>query len=121
MKKTLYIFLSYLLPVAALAQQAPASPDSATTLKNPLNAKSFEGLFSDILSNVIIPVTALIGVVFIIFAGFKFVTAQGKPEKVQEAKKRLMYVLIGVGIIISSEIILDLLLNTLTEVAAVNP
>lgn len=112
MKKILLISTSYFLPVTIFAQ---------TRLENPLKANSFEGLFSDVLSNVIIPVTALIGVVFIIFAGFKFVTAQGKPEKVTEAKKRLMYVLIGVGIIIASEVILDLLLNTLTQISDVRP
>ncbi len=106
---------------AANRAAAAAGSQEVTKLKNPLNADSFEGLFRDILSDIIIPVTALIGVVFIIYAGFKFVTAQGKPEKVTEAKKRLMYVLIGVAIIIAAEVILDLLLNTLTQIADVNP
>jgi len=111
MKKYLYIILAYTLPAMASAQ----------TLKNPLKVDSFEGLFQNVLSDIIIPVSTAIGVVFIIWAGFGFVIAQGKPEDINKAKKRLLYVLIGVGIIISSEIILDLLLNTLTEISNVNP
>ena len=111
MQKITLLLFSYLVPTTVFAQK----------LTNPLKAKSFEGLFRDILSNVIIPVTALIGVVFIIYAGFKFVTSQGNPEKLKEAKKRLLYVLIGVAIIITAEVILDLLLNTLTQIAEVDP
>ena len=46
-------------------------------------------------------------------------TAQGNPTKLETAKKRLLYVLIGVAIVIGAQVILQLLLNTLTEIANV--
>jgi len=98
-----------------------ATPAASTELQNPLKADSFEGLFQNILTDVIIPVSATIGVIFIIWAGFGFVMAQGNDTKLSEAKKRLKWVLIGVGIVIASEVILDLLLNTIREVSTINP
>ena len=112
MKKITSFFVSVYVLIPSLV--------SAQQLQNPLKADSFEGLFQNILSSVIIPVSSVIGVFFIIWAGFGFVTAQGNDAKLSAAKKRLMYVLIGVGIVIASEVILDLLLNTLKEVSNVS-
>lgn len=115
MKKYLYLTAAYVLPVATFAEETNSQ------LQNPLKVDSLEALFSDILTKIIIPVSAAIGVVFIIWAGFKFVTAQGNASEIQNARKNLIAVLIGVALVIGAEVILDLLLNTLRQVAEVNP
>lgn len=133
MKKYLYIATLYTLPAVTFAQRSDAnsaevpassadsiSGETGVQLQNPLKVDSFERLFQDILTDIIIPISAAIGVVFIIWAGFKFVTAQGNATEIQNARKNLIYVLIGVGLVIGAEVILDLLLNTLTQVADVN-
>ena len=64
-----------------------------------------------ILNMVIVIATPII-VLFIIIAGFKYVTAQGNPEKLQEANRALMYGIIGGVIIIGAVAILQIVQNT---------
>ena len=51
-------------------------------------------------------------VIFIILAGFKYVTAQGNPSAIQEATRALTYAIIGgvliIGAVAISYIIRDL-------------
>lgn len=114
--KILYslISLSVLLPGVVFAQECEEGK-----LCNPLEVDSIEGLFGKVLSDIILPLSAIIGTIFIIWAGFGFVTAQGKDAELVKARARLKYVLIGVAIVIGAQVILDLLLNTLTELANV--
>ena len=48
------------------------------------------------------PIAAVASVVYIILAGFAYVMAQGKPAEVQKANDRLLYALIGVGILLGA-------------------
>ena len=90
-------------------------------LANPLanDVQSFGELFRIILQKVIIPLSVMVGVALIIWAGLMFVTAQGNSEKLAVAKKRLIYTLIGVAIVIGAEILLDLMLNTVKEITSI--
>lgn len=112
-----------LVPTLALAQNPPASgggDTTKTTLANPLGAggdpiDNIGELFGDILTEIIIPVSIALGIVFIIWAGFNFILAQGNPDKLKGARGRLFATIIGVTIIISAQILLDILLATVTE------
>lgn len=57
---------------------------------------------------VIIVATPVI-VFYLILAGFKYVTAQGNPEKIQEAQKALMYGIIGGVVIVAAVAILAII------------
>jgi len=46
----------------------------------------------------------VIVVFFIILAGFKFVIAQGSPEKIKSAKNMLMWTLIGAVVLLGSKL-----------------
>ncbi len=117
--KTIYAVLLSLMPAVALAEDTGSCPDGK--LCNPLesNITSFGGLFEKILSDIIIPVSVMIGIAFIVWAGFGLVSASGNDQKLAVAKKRLLYTIIGVAIVVGAEIILDLLLNTVREVTSV--
>jgi TRAP-type C4-dicarboxylate transport system permease small subunit len=80
-------------------------------LANPLAFPSIVELMAAILNMVIVIATPII-VLFIIIAGFKYVTAQGNPEKLQEANRALMYGIIGGVIIIGAVAILQIVQNT---------
>ena len=120
MKKYIALATLYTLPLFAAADQAPCPPNG-TTLCNPVKAESLTQLFGDVLSNVIIPVSTVIAVMFIIWAGLKFVLAQGKAGEIEKARQNLIYVLIGVALVIGAQVILDLLLNTVTQITNVTP
>ena len=82
--------------------------------------KDVGGLFKNILAGIVIPLTLAVGVLFIVLAGLKFVTATGNPEKLKKAKQNLLYTVIGVAVILSAEIILNILLSTLKEIGNVS-
>ncbi len=80
-------------------------------LCNPINAKSINEVIKKILEAVIkigIPIIALA----IVYSGFLFVSARGKPEKLKEAKSALLYTLIGAAILLGSWAIAQLISET---------
>lgn len=80
-------------------------------LENPLAFPSITALMQAIL-NIVIVISTPIVVVFIIYAGFLYVTAQGNPEKLQVANRSLIYGIIGGVIIMGSVAILQIVQNT---------
>jgi hypothetical protein len=63
------------------------------------------------LSLLLIPLV----VIYIIYAGYLFVTAQGEEGKIQKARTALLWTLVGTGVIIGAQIIADILKDTLTQ------
>jgi type IV secretory pathway VirB2 component (pilin) len=81
------------------------------TLDNPLKSNSILCFIEDIvdaLTYLAIPVI----VIFIIIAGFKFVTAGGNEEKIGEAKRMALYTVIGAAIVLGASLLSDILINT---------
>lgn len=77
--------------------------------------ESFTDLIRIILENIVFPIGSVVAVLYIIYAGFKFVTAQGKPEKLDDAKKTLMYALIGTAILLGAWVITEIIQATIVE------
>ncbi len=71
----------------------------------------FIGKIVDLLINF----GGVIVVFFIIIAGFKFVIAQGSPDKIQSAKKMLFWTLIGALVLLGSKVISEIIQSTLSE------
>jgi hypothetical protein len=90
------------LPLVAFAQVG---------IKNPATGINS---ISDIIAAVI-KVVRLVAIPFvvlaIIYSGFLFVTAQGRPDKLTKARGVLMWTLIGALIVLSSELIAGVLKN----------
>jgi len=89
------------------------------TVTNPLGngINTFCGLIKAILGAVI-EIGIPIAVLFIVFAGFKFVLAMGNPTKLQDARKNLMYTLIGIGIFLGAWLIAVVIANTVNSLGA---
>lgn len=78
---------------------------TAVFLNNPLNSgKSLEGFLQDILAFVI-RIGIIIVILMIVFVGYKFVVAQGKPAEIEEAKKMLLWTVVGALILLGSQAI----------------
>lgn len=77
-------------------------------IKNPLKAKSFEGIVNNIIDfifNIAIVLTPLM----IIVGGVLFVTAGGNMEQVSRARNIIVWTLIGFAIVLLAKGISDLL------------
>ena len=101
-------------------QQNPQSGDPGGqqngpqgVLTNPINVGTLTEFIAKILDIVLtigFPIIALA----IIYAGFLFVTAQGNSEKLETAKKTLLYTIIGAAILLGSWIIASAIGGTIT-------
>ncbi len=91
--------VALLIPVSLVFADTEVS---ATTLRNPLQYNSLPALLTGIL-DVVITIATPILVLFIVYIGFKFVAAQGNPEKIKEARKFLLWALVGALIILGAK------------------
>lgn len=54
----------------------------------------------------------VVGLFFIIFSGFKFITSGGDPKQLEEARKTLTYAVIGLLVILFSFFIINIIAET---------
>lgn len=114
-KKNLFIIILlaviFSVPVFALADKTQPITEPSTTIVNPIKAENINSLIKQILEGVIkigIPIVALA----IIYCGFLFVQARGKPEAIKKAKDALIYTLIGAAILLGAWAIAQLISDT---------
>ncbi len=83
---------------------APTS-NSAVQLVNPLKGgATLSSFLSDILKFVIQIGTIAI-ILMLVFVGYTFVAAQGAPAKIEEAKKMLLWTIIGALVLLGAQAI----------------
>jgi len=121
-------FALFLSPALALAQQqvipqtitanSPAPVQSQYQVTNPLGGiNSFCGLIKALLTAVI-SIGIPIAVLFIVYAGFKFVLARGNSGELQKARENLMYTLIGIAIFLGAWLLAMVIANTVNALGA---
>ena len=108
------------LPIFVNAQAVvtpPSNLNATIKIDNPLKDKSgtLVSLLNVIINDVIMPIAAVFVVVWIIYAGFKYVIAQGNPKKIEEAHHTLLWALIGAGILLGAAGISKIVETTVTE------
>lgn len=128
---TLFLFAIVLLPVVAGAQNQGVLPGAnsgtlpgsnpgvsssggSVSLTNPLGVNSFCGLVIKLVQAVTV-IGIPIAILFIVWAGFKFVLAQGNGTKLTDARRNFLNVIIGIGIFIGATLIANVIVNTLHE------
>ncbi len=102
------LFCVLYAPALTLASNASVTP---VTLENPLRVASLEALLVAIL-NIFITLMIPVIVFFIILAGFKYVTAQGNPGRIEEATTTFTYAVIGGVLILAAVAIAEIIKNT---------
>jgi hypothetical protein len=120
-KNLFHIFLVvYLLVVPIFVLQAITTselttPDTGTStpdkLTNPIKVNNINDFIKTLLEGVLkigMPIIALA----IIYCGFLFVSARGKPEELTKAKDALLYTLIGAAILLGSWAIAQMISDT---------
>ena len=117
-------FLLFWVPIITFAQPQDSGPGTSNTsgslsfaLNNPLAFDSLEGFIVAILRVLIVLLTPIV-VIFIILAGFKYVTARGNPGQIQEATQALTYAVIGGVLIIGAVAIAEIIKNLIGSFGA---
>jgi len=87
-------------------------------LRNPLpeGVDTITELIQLILESIVLPIGSIVVVFFIIFTGFKFVTAQGNPEKISEARQMFVWTIVGTAVLLGSWAIVVAIEGTLCEI-----
>jgi hypothetical protein len=86
------------------------------TLENPIKVGSIQDLLTILLKIVIILATPIV-VLFIILAGFKYVTARGNANQIEDATKALTNAIIGGVLIIGAVAISEIIKNLVNSFA----
>ena len=85
--------------------QTVTNTGAPVTLINPLKAgASLESFLGDILSFVI-RIGTIVVILMLVFVGYKFVEAQGAPGKIEEARKMLLWTVIGALVLLGAQAI----------------
>ena len=115
-KITIYIvaLTFFVFPFWTIAQQqGPSNPPIKIDIPNPTSQTDLMSLITAIINNIVMPIAAVAVVMYIIYAGFTYVTAQGNPTKVALAHQRLLWSLVGAGILLGAAGISLVVQNTI--------
>lgn len=131
LKKIAYIYLfTFVISPSLTLLHAQESPGSPTGSNNSASSSTglgvkFENPFGNNITSIpqfigkivdlLINFGGVIVVFFIIVAGFKFVIAQGNPQKISDAKNVLKWTLIGAVVLLGSKVISEIIQSTLVE------
>ena len=116
-------FLLFSSSVPVFAQGNPGggggsgNPPITVKLDNPFNVGSnLFDIAKALINNVVIPIGGSLCVLAFIWAGFQFVTAQGKSAALTNAKKTLGYAALGTVLILGAWMIADVIQQTISNV-----
>lgn len=116
-KHYIYPVITYFLvfPMTIFAGHGSDPDTSYDTIDNPLESETLKEFLLkviDIFQTILTPVLVLA----LIYAGFKFVTARGNERDLAEAKKILLYTIIGIGIVVAAEVIAQIIGGTIQDI-----
>jgi hypothetical protein len=111
-QKLILVIYVFIVPIISFAD-GPNSDPTQGRIVDPLGERfpSISALIHDILVGVLkigMPVIALA----IIYCGFLFVKAQGKPEELTKAKSALTWTLVGAAILLGAWAIAEMISAT---------
>jgi type IV secretory pathway VirB2 component (pilin) len=103
--------------IASLPYIVSAQNTININIPNPAgNNRDLMAILRALLNNVVLPVGAVVVVMYIIYAGFTFVQAQGNPKEIDAAKQRLLWALIGSGILLGAAAISTAVQTTVNQI-----
>lgn len=108
-----------LLGLFALATplvEAASANQPTIGFSNPLKATSIEALLADILQ-LVSRLGAIIAMLYFIYGGFLYVTAQGDEDKIGTAHSTLKWAAVGTAVLLSAEIIARIIESTVRSVS----
>ena len=104
MKKTLIsgiillsLFGLMICPAASSAALDPPDPETDVTKDTTPPTNSVEEAINNVMNWFFI-IVLIIAVMFLLYAGFLFITAGGDPDKVNTARQNVMYAMVGVAV-----------------------
>lgn len=102
---------------ATTASATGATAGTVGKIINPIKVNDFSAFIATVLG-VILRIAIPIVAAFIIYSGLMFVLARGNSEKLEQAKTRLLYTLLGAGILLGAWMIATVIKATIEALTA---
>ncbi len=102
------IVLCFALPAFAQTNTIPV-PQPKGTASGPL-----EKIITNMI-NIAYYIVGSVAILFLIIGGFQFIIAAGNPQGIQTAKSTIINVVIGLAIVILSNVIVQFIIKKLTS------
>jgi TRAP-type C4-dicarboxylate transport system permease small subunit len=124
MKYFLTLFVMVLLSVCAIAPVYAADSGNVSqtgcnnsngNLCNPLNYNSVTELIPKLL-DIVAQIGLVVCTFFIIFAGFKYVTAAGNSSEIEKAHGILLWAVVGTAVLLGAKVLASILANTVNQI-----
>ena len=105
------------VPLVLIAAVGEGPSNLQFTFDNPLgnNVKDLNTFLKLLLTFVTQLATPII-VLMLIYTGFLFIRAQGNPDKISEARRILLWTLVGAGIILGANALLYAISGTVDQI-----
>lgn len=128
---TLFLSLIVFFTLGAVVVYAQNTPvgggNSGTTGGNPTQPSgklpnpfkygdSLYTLLEKVITDILLPIGGVLATLAFIYAGFKYVMAQGSQTKIAEAHRTLLYAAIGTAVLMGAWTIAKVIQNTLNSV-----
>lgn len=94
-----------------------SSNETVGKIINPIKVNDFSAFVATVLG-IILRIAIPIVAAFIIYSGLMFVLARGNSEKLEQAKTRLLYTLLGAGILLGAWMIASVIKATIEALTA---
>jgi hypothetical protein len=117
-KKYLYkilILSTFLIPLGVFAVTGNMTVNLADF--NPIESDNIYALITAIV-DFVLKIGAVVVVLFVIYAGFLFVTAQGNEEKISKAKTAFFWTIVGAMIILGAYALSGIICETAKQLGA---
>jgi hypothetical protein len=102
----------WMMALPVFAQNSSIATEKG--LENPLKFDSIQGFVEGFLRAIVMIAIPLI-TIFIVYAGFLFISARGNSGKLNEAKNNFMYVIMGAILILSAWVLATLIGGTVRQ------
>jgi hypothetical protein len=110
---------AFLLPILVFSVALVAHAQSACTgsncLQNPTGNATLQSFLAAAFTG-LVKISLPIITVFIVYSGFLFVTAQGRPAQLETAKRNFFFVLLGALLILSAWVLANIIGGTVTNI-----
>lgn len=105
------------IAVADVIGTPSVSSGSSGQVINPLGGiNSFCGLIKALLQAAV-AIGIPIAVLFIVYAGLKFVLARGNSDRLTEARRNMLWTVVGIGIFLSAWLLAMVIVNTVNTIS----
>lgn len=94
----------------------PSTSGNSFKLDNPFSVgNTLFQLLETVVNRIVLPIGGMLAVLSFIYAGFLYVTAQGKPAALEKANKALLYTAIGTAVLLGSWVLAGVIRTTINQ------